>query len=276
MANRQKKSGSGGGGLFFVVVLAVGGYGAYRVMHDVAANHPSGGGTSSADRPGAASYALKAADESWPPLAQGAPPQVDMNAAGAANYYVVLDGSGSMQERHCSGNTNKIQAAVKALYKFVDSVPANANLGLAAFDSKGTSERVALGAGDVNRADVRRALDKVRAEGGTPLKSAISLGYEKLLDQGRRQLGYGEYHLVVVTDGVPDPASEDPTEVVQDVLAHTPVILHTIGFCIGEDHVLNQPGRSFYVAANSPEQLQQGLGAVLAEAPSFDATKFNQ
>ena len=274
MAYRQQQKKSGGGGFFLLVILMLVGYAVFRIVNDT--GHRGTASTASSPAgPGGASYALKAADESWPPLAEGAPPHVDMNAAGAANYYVVLDGSGSMQEHHCSGDTNKIQAAVKALYQFVDSVPANANLGLAAFDSKGTSERVALGVGDVNRAEVRRALDKVRAEGGTPLRSAITLGYQKLLEQGRRQLGYGEYHLVVVTDGVPDPASEDPTAAVEELLAKTPVVLHTIGFCLGEDHVLNQKGRSFYVAANSPEQLREGLGAVLAEAPSFDATKFN-
>lgn len=268
MANRK---GSGGG--FGWVIFLVLAFGAYKVVNSL--NHrlfspPSSHGSVAPG--GKPSYALDAANETWPPLAEGAAPKVDMAAAGSANYYVVLDGSGSMQERHCSGNKNKIQAAVAALYQFVDTIPPDANVGLAAFDSNGTSERVPLGTN--NRDAIHKALDHVRAEGGTPLRSAISLGYQKLLEQGRNQLGYGEYHLVVVTDGVPDPSSEDPAEVVQDLLAHTPVVLHTIGFCIGEDHVLNQPGRSFYVAANSPEQLQQGLGEVLAEAPSFDASTF--
>ena len=270
MANRK---GSGGGfGWVIFLLLAYGAYKGVSMMNHKLFYDSSGKAAATAQN-AKISYALNASNESWPPLAEGAAPKIDMGAANAANYYVVLDGSGSMQERHCSGNTNKIQAAVKALYQFVDAIPKDANVGLAAFDSNGTSERVPLGAG--NRDQLHKALDHVRAEGGTPLRSAITLGYQKLLDQGRKQLGYGEYHLVVVTDGVPDPSSEDPADVVQDMLAHTPVVLHTIGFCIGEDHVLNQPGRSFYVAANSPEQLQQGLGAVLAEAPSFDATKFN-
>ena len=91
--------------------------------------------------------------------------------------------------------------------------------------------------------------------------------------QGARQLGYGEYHLVVVTDGEASDG-QDPTNVVKVILDRSPIVLHTIGFCIGTDHVLNQPGRSYYVAAESPEQLQQGLSAVLAEAPAFDQSQF--
>jgi uncharacterized protein YegL len=264
-----KRKGGGGGGLILLVVI---GFALYKFIGSTQQSAPSTPGSTSGGGTPATSYALNAANESWPPLEEGAAIKVSMDTARASNYYVVLDGSGSMRESHCSGDKEKIQAAVTALDKFVAAVPADANLGLAVFDSAGISERVPLGVG--NRDAFLRALDRVRAEGGTPLRSSIELGYRRLLQQGRQQLGYGEYHLVVVTDGMPDPRSEDPTGAVQDILAKTPVVLHTIGFCLGDDHVLNQPGRSFYVAADSPEQLQQGLTAVLAEAPSFDATKF--
>jgi hypothetical protein len=234
---------------------------------------PPADGASRGDAPGAdASYARNAADNSWPPLEDGAAPQVAPEALAASNYYVVLDGSGSMLVSECSDGARKIDAAITALERFVEQVPPDANLGLAVFDASGLSERVPLANG--NHDVFRGALQAVSAEGGTPLRSAITLGYERLTAQARRQLGYGDYHLVVVTDGVPDPASEMPTAIVRSMLAESPVVLHTIGFCIGEDHVLNQPGRTYYVAANSPEQLQQGLGSVLAEAPSFDVATF--
>lgn len=262
-----RNKGSGGGFAWVLIIAAI--FGVYKLVFEGRKGGSSKATVASGTK--LESYALNAANDSWPPLEDGAA-KVDMASAASVNYYVVLDGSGSMQERECSGDKNKIKAAIAALYKFVDSVPAEANLGLAAFDTQGTSERVPLGVN--NRDAVRRALDQVRAEGGTPLRSAIELGYRKLLEQGRQQLGYGEYHLVVVTDGVPDPSNQDPTAAVQDILAKTPVVLHTIGFCLGEDHVLNQAGRSFYAAAQSPEELQQGLGSVLAEAPTFDATTF--
>lgn len=221
----------------------------------------------------AAQAAADAPAAAWPPLGDDAPPPLPVEQLGAANYYVLLDGSGSMLARGCSGSTNKINAAVNALERFIGTVPAEANLGFATFDSAGIEERVAL-ARD-NRDAFRQELRQVRAAGGTPLASSIELAERQITAQAQRQLGYGEYHLVIVTDGSPDPPSEDPTAVVDRLLAETPIVVHTIGFCIGDDHVLNQPGRTFYLAADSSEDLERGLDSVLAEAPSFDVAAFS-
>ncbi|MEO7397150.1 MAG: vWA domain-containing protein [Ilumatobacteraceae bacterium] len=218
------------------------------------------------------SYARDAMRDNWPPLPEAAAPAAVADSVATSNYYVVLDGSGSMLESECSGSVTKIEAAVASLGEFVKLVPEEANLGLVVFDGQGISERVPLGTG--NRDAFLQALAQTRADGGTPLRTSITLGYDQLVKQGQRQLGYGDYHLVVVTDGVPDPSSEDPRSIVQTISTLSPVVLHTIGFCIGSDHVLNQPGRSYYVAADSPQQLAEGLGAVLAEAPSFDVVAF--
>ncbi len=88
-----------------------------------------------------------------------------------------------------------------------------------------------------------------------------------------RQLGYGRYVLVVVTDGQASPGQE-PAAQVNWMLASTPVELHTIGFCIGTDHSLNMPGRTVYKAADNPVALRQGLAEVLAEAETFDPAAF--
>lgn len=279
MARGKKNS---HGGLSWIVIALIG-YGLYRVLSMFVevtpvsrqASHLSSipntnGGSISASM----SYALNATNDSWPPLPEGASAQIAIQAVTTSNYYVILDGSGSMRESECSDGGRKIQAAVAALSQFIQNVPDNANLGLTVFDSMGLSERIPLGQG--NRDAVRIALQQVRSGGGTPLRSAISLGYQQLLQQGRSQLGYGDYHLVVVTDGLPDPESENPEQAVNTLLANTPVVLHTIGFCIGTDHILNQPGRSYYTAANSPEDLRKGLGDVLAEAPAFDVTRFDK
>jgi hypothetical protein len=207
---------------------------------------------------------------------QARPPLRDGDAAAIPgsdiNYYVVFDGSGSMGSVECGDGKPKLVAAVRAVSDFVAAAPATANIGLAAFDRGGVSERVALGAG--NRDMLATALQAIRAGGATPLRTGIRGGYDRLTDQARRQLGYGEYHLIVVTDGKPEPASEDPTPVVREILRDSPVVLHTVGFCIDSSHVLNQPGRTFYSAATNPQELQQSLQAVLAEAPTFDVTRF--
>jgi Mg-chelatase subunit ChlD len=208
----------------------------------------------------------------WPPIPEGQAPHIDMGKALTSNYYLVLDGSGSMMQSECSNDQLKMDVAVQAMVQFIAKIPEQANVGLAVFDSTGLSERVPLAIG--NRKQLRKALNEVRADDSTPLKSAITLAYQQLETQAVNQLGYGEYHLVVVTDGQAQPDDEDPREIVDTVLRESPVVIHTIGFCIGNDHSLNQPGRTFYAAADSPEALSQGLSEVLAEAPSFDASTF--
>jgi Ca-activated chloride channel homolog len=208
----------------------------------------------------------------WPAAAQGKAEGAPMSSdLFARNYYVVLDASGSMTERGCSGDLTKIDAARIALAAFAESLPADANLGLQVFDARGVREQVPLAAG--NRPRFKAVLAQVRAGGGTPLQSAIAQAYAKLEAQGARQLGYGEYHLVVVTDGEASDG-QDPSGVVRILLDRSPVVLHTIGFCIGPKHSLNQPGRTIYKAADDPSQLRQHLSDVLAEAPTFAVTGF--
>jgi hypothetical protein len=78
---------------------------------------------------------------------------------------------------------------------------------------------------------------------------------------------------VVVTDGAADQG-QDPTPAVNKMLAESPVVLQTIGFCIGTEHSLNQAGRTIYRAADNVDALRQGLADVLAEAPQFAVTQF--
>ena len=126
-----------------------------------------------------------------------------------------------------------------------------------------------------NRTNVIKLVSNLAPDGGTPLDRAIDFGHQKLIEQGQKQSGYGEYHLVVVTDGV---ASEghNPERAVESMLQQAPVALHTIGFCIAETHSLNQPGYTVYRSANDPVSLKQGLEAVLAESPEFDISSFAQ
>lgn len=187
----------------------------------------------------------------------------------AKNYYVVLDGSGSMDSSSCTNNSKRIIAAKKALVQFAGSVPSNANLGFMAFDSRGITERVPLGLN--NRGQFIEHVSKTFADSGTPLFSAIKLGFRKLEEQARKQQAYGEYHLVIVTDGEASPG-ESPDKIINFIVNNTPVVIHTIGFCIGSGHSLNQPGNTIYKSANNPAELVKGLKEVLAESETFDAT----
>lgn len=189
------------------------------------------------------------------------------------NYYVILDGSGSMNIKDCSGGETKSTVAGKALSTFVNLVPKDANLGLLIFDYKGLSERVPLGIN--NRDNFIKQVNNVEPGSNTPLHDAINLSYEILLAQGSLQLGYGEYYIVVVTDGEAS-SGQDPRRLVNYILDKTPIVVYTIGFCIKENHSLNQPGHTIYKKADSPQELVEGLKGVLAEAQEFDVTNFNK
>jgi len=200
----------------------------------------------------------------WPPGIESVERESSENML-KKNYYIIFDASGSMQG-------DKIITAKKALLEFVKHVPEDANLGLAVFDATGLSERNRLGG---NRNDLVDLISRVRAEGGTPLRSALQLAYDKINIQAARQLGYGEYSIIVVTDGEASQG-EEPDKIVNRILAESPVSIHTIGFKIGTNHSLNQPGKILYKQANNLMELSAGLEEVLAELEDFSVTDYKE
>ncbi|MGI0118869.1 vWA domain-containing protein [Zooshikella sp. RANM57] len=215
-------------------------------------------------------YNMQPLLNTWPKLPENNPVAEDLLQT---NYYVVLDGSGSMAGGECGGGKLKIYAAMEALEVFASQIPASANLGLLVFDKSGLSERVALSSN--NKDQFVKAIKSVIVEGGTPLLSAIRTGYQALSQQAKAQLGYGEYHLVIVTDGEAN-LGEEPESIVEKIGRESPVMIHTIGFCINEAHSLNQPGIIDYKAANNPQSLQRSLEQVLAESEDFPLDTFGE
>ncbi len=239
-----------------------------EVMTPTTTNQPD---SSRHSKPQAVSnvYALRAADNTWPTLEDT---QVDLSDdLSRKNYYLVFDGSGSMEDSRCSSGKQKIRVAKTAVIEFLAKIPRDANIGMLAFDNSGAYERVVLGQNSSARAV--NAVQNVRTGGGTPLDSAIRLGYRALTEQAKRQLGYGEYHLVVITDGEAS-SGQDPSSIVDKIASSSPIVLHTIGFCISGDHSLNQAGITLYKSANNPAELARGLDSVLAEASDFSVDAF--
>ena len=187
------------------------------------------------------------------------------------NIYIVFDGSGSMADRDCSGGAPKINVARMAFNEFLDNVPIDANVGLHVFDRRGNREVVPLGTN--NRDDLTMAINAVVPRSGTPLGPAIEEAYKQVTLQAKNQLGYGEYHIVVITDGIANSGHE-PGTIVETILSESPIIVHTIGFCIGTRHALNRPGEVFYKAADDRKSLAEGLQGVLAESPDYAIINF--
>ena len=181
------------------------------------------------------------------------------------NIYLVLDCSTSMNQS-CGGGKTKLQAVKDATTRFIGIIPENVNLGLTTFENSDVQEKVPLDVG--NRSKLAAEINRVGANGGTPLSNAVQAGFEKLREQAKRQLGYGEYHLVVITDGEANPGY-DPGPIVDEILKTSPVVIHTIGIRIGTGHSLNQPGKTIYKDARSPKDLEDGLAEIAAEADKF-------
>lgn len=191
----------------------------------------------------------------------------------ATNYYFVLDGSGSMSESNCTESQTKMAVAKDALTELFAMIPPEDNVGLFVFDEAGVSERVALGNG--NRTELNKAVAAVVPDYRTPLGASVHQGAVVLEQQAAAQFGYGEYNLVVVTDGEASDGS-DLKQIVDLVAERTPINLYTVGFCIDERHVLNQEGRTEYRSALNTEELGTALRAVLAESEEFgDVQEFN-
>jgi len=224
------------------------------------------------------SYALKGSVNTWPNIKNkqnSSIPYSDKKALLAKNYYIVLDASGSMKETTCADGKTKMKASINALEQFLQGAPKDANYGLSVFHQGYFKELVQLN----KQTDWKQVMQELRQKlvpgGGTPLASATQAAQKKLEEQGRKQLGYGEYNLVLITDGMAE-YGEDPKAAVDLILRDTPLNLSVIGFCIGENNVLNQPGFIQYRTATDPESLKESLQSVLAESPDFNVSDFSQ
>jgi uncharacterized protein with von Willebrand factor type A (vWA) domain len=142
------------------------------------------------------------------------------------------------------------------------------NLGLWVFDSFGNSERVSLNSG--NRAQFLTEVQKTRAGGRTPLTESIEQGVNRLVQQRDKQLGYGEFRLIVVTDG---EATGRPLPQAVAYARERRIPIYTIGLCLGADHELRKYSVT-YRAADSIEALKRGLEETLAETNMFDPQTF--
>tara|TARA_B100001093_G_C26658459_1_gene940716 strand:- start:6 stop:779 length:774 start_codon:yes stop_codon:yes gene_type:complete len=191
----------------------------------------------------------------------------------AKNYYIILDTSGSMKDRECVRSGDKMQAAKVSLSKWIGNLSPDDNIALMVFSDTYGHEILPLhkNIGEYKK-QFLESIAKVQARGGTPLGSSLKNAYDSLKAQAETQLGYGEYHIVVVTDG--NASDRDVMKESLGYIYNSPVVLHTIGFCIDSYHALNQPSKSYYISAMDEVALSQGLDRVLAESERFDISDF--
>ncbi len=187
------------------------------------------------------------------------------------NIYILFDGSGSMSES-CAGRL-KLDGAKEAIIKYIEKVPADYNLGLLVFgvnEGNGIKEVVALGS--ENHENVKSAVLNIKATGGTPLASATKFGVNQLVKQYKKQLGYGEYRMVIVTDGI----ANDPSLFEQNLIdasRYSFIATYGIGLCIDGGHLLKAYSMS-YTDADDYDKLSKALEETIGELSDFDPKDF--
>ncbi|TFG88642.1 MAG: VWA domain-containing protein, partial [Candidatus Atribacteria bacterium] len=183
------------------------------------------------------------------------------------NLYFVFDSSGSMNSK-VSGK-RKIDGAKEAVASFMRAVPQEDNLGLYVYDGSGGREVLPLGPG--NHKSFLEEIQKLRPDGGTPLAKAVHFGTDHLVEQYKKQLGYGEFRLIIVTDGEAD-VMDDFLESLRYATSYR-IPIYAIGIDVELDNCLRDYA-VYYAEAHDYQQLQKALQDTLAEVTVFDPTEF--
>jgi len=193
-------------------------------------------------------------------------------ASTAANYYFIFDMSGSMDES-CSGK-KKIDGAKEAVTRFMKNIPDDVNIGLMLIGTKtGDDFAEALPIGSGNKEEFLSIINGLQPRGGTPLGEAIRMSVDKVVEQYKKQLGYGTYRIIIITDGV--QTGIGLKEPCYYLAQHGFIGLYSIGLCMKSSHTLKNYSLS-YRDANNYEELEQALVQATAESDVFDPNLFDE
>jgi len=177
----------------------------------------------------------------------------------ARNIAIVFDSSGSMDEK-IDRRTRKIDAAKAAIRQVVASLPASTNVGLFIFGGGVRDNAVPIG--PKNDATFSDAIAPVYPNGSTPLTEYIRRAADQILLQREKNLGYGWYQIIVVTDGEADNKST-MVSVAKETLRRG-IALDVVGVGMTSEHTLAKVSTS-YRAANDIESLNKALTEIVAE-----------
>ena len=179
------------------------------------------------------------------------------------NIVVILDASGSMQDKFSGDRTkSKMEAAKAALQEVLAKVPDETRIGLLVFSGVNIRNEWVYPLGPKDTQKLIAAIDLPQPSGDTPLGKYIRIGANRLLEQREKQYNYGNYRLLIVTDGEATDAAK--------VKHYTPEILNrqiridVIGVDMKTDHMLANVVDS-YRKADNPGELVAAVSQILAE-----------
>ena len=179
------------------------------------------------------------------------------------NIVVILDASGSMQDKFSGDRTkSKMEAAKAALQQVLANIPDGTQIGLLVFSGANIHNEWVYPLGPKDTEKLIAAIHLPQPSGDTPLGKYIRIGANRLLEQREKQYNYGNYRLLVVTDGEASDADK--------VKHYTPEILNrqiridVIGVDMKTDHMLANVVDS-YRKADNPGELVAAVSQILAE-----------
>lgn len=168
------------------------------------------------------------------------------------NLVIVMDCSGSM-----SGI--KIAQAKNALKEILEYIPANTRIGLLSF-GENSGWKYSLGPRDNNK--LIQAIDNLYPGGNTPLGEYMKYGADRLLQQREKQLGYGTYRLLVITDG--EAQDRNLIDLYTPEIMARGITVDVIGVFMQQKHSLSEMAHS-YRQADDADSLKKAITEVLAE-----------
>ena len=180
---------------------------------------------------------------------------------------IIVDGSGSMGDNMQvdNGYIKKMDAAKQSLKEVLRKVKNDTWVAIFVFDGHG--EGWAYKLAPVNLPVMDQAIDRIRNGGGTPLGFSIKHGADLLMHSRREQHGYGNYQLLIVTDGEASDNS-DMLNFADEVRARD-IRIDTIGVAMpgGGQHSLAKLSDSYQSADNLKE-----LALALKKAVTVETT----
>ena len=183
------------------------------------------------------------------------------------NVVIILDASGSMDDKMGGMPIKKMDAAKNALKEVIQRIPNSTHVGLLVFSQhhRGNPWLYPLSPLDANA--LSRAIGSVRADGGTPLGAFIKQGADRLLKEREAQFGYGSYRLLVVTDG--EANDQDLVDQYTPAIIARGMVVDAIGVDMQQDHTLATLAHS-YRRADDADSLAQAVAEVFAEVSTSD------
>ncbi len=175
---------------------------------------------------------------------------------------IVLDASGSMGGKLKGTDLSRMEAAKSALKEVLRQIAPSTRVGLLVFSAKGLKDSWVFPLGPRDDARITTAIDRLQPGAGTPLGEYLKYGADRLLEERKKQFGYGTYRLLVVTDGEAND-QQLVERYTPDVISRG-IVMDVIGVGMDTRHTLATKAHS-YRSANDPASLKQAIQEVFAE-----------